>query len=117
MLIKAKQSYVRSGQKKLGDVARAIKKMPVAAMRTELGRMNSEAARRILETLDQAVANAKHNFNVSEENLKLESLLILRGPHYKRFRAVSRGQGHAILKRTSHISITLKSVEQEVAKK
>lgn len=101
------------GQQKLRDVARAVKGLSVVEMRTQLGMLNKDAARRILETLNQAVANAQHNHGVSEDKLVVKELLVLRGPHYKRFRAVSRGQGHAILKRTSHIVVTLAVVEEQ----
>lgn len=107
MEIKASQTYIRSSQQKLRDVARVVKHLPVPALRTQLTMMNKDAAKRILETVNQAVANAQHNFGVNIEQLELKELLILRGPHYKRMRAVSRGMGHAILKRTSHISVTL----------
>lgn len=115
MEITAKQTYVRGSVQKLTDVTRVVKHLSVAAMRSQLAQMNKDAARRILETLNQAVANAQHNFGVSVDKLAVKELLILRGPHYKRMRAVSRGQGHAILKRTSHISITLTTTSEEKA--
>jgi large subunit ribosomal protein L22 len=115
MEVTAKQSYVRGSVQKLTDVTRVVKNMKVTAMRTQLSQMNKDAARRILETLNQAVANAQHNFGISEDKLVLKELLILRGPHYKRMRPVSRGQGHAILKRTSHIFIKLASMEETKA--
>src|SRR6185369_3507098 len=93
------------------------KKMTLTDMRTELSYLNNQAARKLLVTLDQAFANASHNFGLSKEQLMLESLLILRGPQYKRQRARSRGQGHAILKRTTHIVIKLKSIEQKPVEK
>lgn len=111
MEIVAKQTYIRGGQQKLTDVTRVLKKLSVAKMRLQLTQMNKHAAKRILETLNQAVANAQNNHGISEDKLKVKELLILRGPHYKRMRAVSRGMGHAILKRTSHIYIKLESVE------
>lgn len=116
MEILSKQTYVRQSQQKLRDVARVVKHLPLPALRLQLTQMNREAAKRILETVNQAVANAQHNFGVSEEQLSLKELLILRGPHYKRMRPVSRGQGHAILKRTSHIVVRLATAEGVVAK-
>ncbi|MBP9699986.1 hypothetical protein KBD71_01765 [Candidatus Woesebacteria bacterium] len=111
MEILSKQTYVRQSQQKLRDVARVVKHLPLPALRLQLTQMNREAAKRILETVNQAVANAQHNFGVSEDQLSLKELLILRGPHYKRMRPVSRGQGHAILKRTSHIVVRLVTAE------
>lgn len=109
--ISGSQKYIRTSVQKLTDVTRAIKGMPLDTMRMQLAQMNKTAARRILETLNQTVANATHNFGVSEDRLKVDQILVLRGPHYKRFRAVSRGQGHAILKKTSHVVIHLKTIE------
>lgn len=114
----ARQTHVRGSQQRLRDVARLVKKLSVPQMKRQLTMMNKDAARRILETLKQAIANATHNHGVSEDQLILKEMLILRGPHYKRMRAVSRGMGHAILKRTSHIVIKLekKQIEEVVAK-
>jgi large subunit ribosomal protein L22 len=109
----ASQKYVRCSSQKLKFVADSVKQLELGAMREQLGFLNKEAARRLLQTLDQAIANASHNFGIGQDQLKLESLLILRGPQYKRMRAVSRGQGHAILKRTSHIVIKLKSIDKK----
>ena len=111
MIIEASQKYIRVSPQKVKFVADAVKKMTLKDMRTHLSYLNSEAARKLLVTLDQAFANAQHNFGLSQEQLSLESLLILRGPQYKRQRARSRGQGHAILKRTTHIVFKLKSVD------
>ncbi len=112
MEIIAKQTYIRGGQQKLTDITRVVKKMSIAKMRLQLQQMNKHAAKRILETLNQAVANAQNNHGISEDKLVLKEMLILRGPHYKRMRPVSRGMGHAILKRTSHIYIKLESKEE-----
>lgn len=117
MDIIAKQTHVRGSVQKLTDVTRVVKHLSVSRMRTQLGQMNKDAARRILETLNQAVANAQHNYGISEDKLVLKEMLILRGPHYKRMRAVSRGMGHAILKRTSHIVITLSSLDKTAGEK
>jgi large subunit ribosomal protein L22 len=114
MIITAKQSYVRCGEQKLRDVARAIKGLSVTESKVQLTKLNKEPARRILETVNQAVANATHNFGLSEEKLAFREMLILRGPHYKRFRAVSRGQGHGIIKRTSHIVVKLETIDTPV---
>ncbi len=116
MTITASQKYIRVSPQKLKFVADAVKKMTLVDMKTHLSYMNNEAARKLLVTLDQAFANAQHNFNLGAEQLALESLMILRGPQYKRQRARSRGQGHAILKRTSHIMIKLKSVDAAAVK-
>lgn len=116
MIVTGSQKFIRVSPQKVKFVADAVKKMSLVDMRTHLSYLNKEAARKLLSTLNQALANAQHNYGLSPEQLKLETLLVLRGPQYKRMRARSRGQGHSILKRTTHIVIKLKSIEVEAAK-
>jgi large subunit ribosomal protein L22 len=109
MTITASQKYVRCSTQKLKFVVDSVKHMDLLSMKAQLSYMNKEASRRLLQTLNQALGNASHNYGLSPDQLELESLIVLRGPQFKRMRAVSRGQGHAILKRTSHIVLKLKS--------
>lgn len=115
MIIKGSQKYIRSSEQKIRFVADSVKGLTLPKMREQLTLINKDAARRILQTLDQTIANAQHNFGVNVDQLELLHLRVLRGPVYKRMRAVSRGQGHAILKRTSHIMIELQTKETVVA--
>lgn len=114
MIVTASQKYIRTSPQKMKFVADAVRKMSLADMRNHLVYLNKDAARRLLQTLDQAIANAQHNFGIAPEQLKLESMLVLRGPQYKRMRPRSRGQGHPILKRTTHVVIKLKSADKPV---
>lgn len=116
MIVTASQKFIRVSPQKVKFVADAVKAMSLVDMRTHLSYLNKEAARKLLSTLNQGLANAQHNYGLKPEQLKLESLLILRGPQYKRMRARSRGQGHPILKRTTHIMLKLRSLENEVKK-
>lgn len=111
MIVTASQNYIRVSPQKVKYVADSVRKMPLVEMKQSLSYLNKEAARKLLTTLNQALANASHNYGLSPEQLQLDTLLVLRGPQYKRMRARSRGQGHPILKRTTHIVIKLKSIE------
>jgi len=42
--------------------------------------------------------------------LAFKTIDIMDGPTYKRFQPVSRGMAHSIMKRTSHIRVELKEV-------
>ena len=53
--------------------------------------------------------NAVNNLNLPKDSLSIYSIEINQGPTYKRFRPVSRGRAHTILKRTSHIKLVLQS--------
>ena len=61
----------------------------------------------LYKVLHSAVSNAVHNDKQDESTLYINTLLIHKGIVYKRGQAVSRGRMHAILKRTSNISLEL----------
>jgi len=111
MIIRAEQKYSRETPTRLRLVAGAVKKMKVTAAMDQLRFMNKKAADTMLKVFKQAVANAKHNANISIEALTIKDIVVNEGPHYKRIQPVSRGRAHAILKRTSHIRVELESTE------
>ncbi|NCN51100.1 MAG: 50S ribosomal protein L22, partial [Candidatus Pacebacteria bacterium] len=57
----------------------------------------------------QAIANAMNNHGLTFDDLTLKNIVVTGGPSYKRFRAVSRGRAHSIIKRTCHVSVELES--------
>lgn len=61
--------------------------------------------------LNSAAANAENNFNMDKKNLYVKECYVCPGPVLKRMRAVSKGRGHRILKRTSHITVVLAEKE------
>ena len=54
-----------------------------------------------------AMANATHNYQMDEDKLYVKACYANEGMTMKRFRAVSKGRGHKILKRTSHITVVV----------
>lgn len=80
----------------------------------QLAFMRKKAALPVEKTIKQAIANAVKNANIKEENLRFQEILVGEGPTSKRWRAVSRGRAHQILKRTSHIKVLLQAKEEEV---
>lgn len=110
MLIKASQKYTRQTPRKTRLVANAVKGLGINDAIEQLGLIERKASILILKVLRQALANAEHNFGLPVKQLKIHSILIGTGPSYKRFRAVSRGRAHTILKRTSHVTVVLESM-------
>jgi large subunit ribosomal protein L22 len=45
-------------------------------------------------------------------DLVIDRVIVNEGPRYKRFRAVSRGRAHNVIKRTSHVTVVLKTKEE-----
>ena len=58
-----------------------------------------------------AAANAENNFDMNPDNLYVAEIYANQGPTMKRWRAGSRGSASLILKRSSHVGVTLKEKE------
>ena len=99
--------YIRTGPRKLRLVADAVRGMEVEQALTSLKFVRKRASEPLFKAIRQALANAKQ-IGLSSP-LQISYLGIDKGPIYKRWRAVSRGQGHSIHKFTSHIKVILES--------
>lgn len=115
MLIKAEQKNQRQTARKTRLVAEAVKKMPIEQALRQLAVMDRRASLAVLKVLRQAIANAMHNHGLAFADLEIADIRVDEGPTYKRWRAVSRGRAHTILKRTSHIKVELKTKEVPAA--
>ena len=65
------------------------------------------AAREWSKLLESAVANAEHNHELLEDDLVVREAYADAGPTIKRYRPRALGRATPILKRTSHLTITL----------
>lgn len=111
MEIIATQRNIRQAPRKVRLVANAVKDLPLEQAFRQLSVIQRAATIPVLKTLRQAVANATHNFHLKPEDLVIKSIVVDEGTMYKRFRAVSRGRAHRILKRTSHVMVKLTTIE------
>jgi len=57
--------------------------------------------------LDSAIANAENNEGADVDELKVTAIMVDEGPTMKRIRARAKGRASKILKRTSHITVTV----------
>ncbi len=61
----------------------------------------------LAKLLKSAIANAKNNFGLKEDNLFIKTLTVDGGPTLKRWLPRAQGRATPLHKRTSHITITL----------
>lgn len=61
----------------------------------------------IKKVLESAIANAEHNEGADIDELKVESIQVNEGARMKRIRPRAKGRANRIVKRTSHISLTV----------
>src|SRR5438270_1035687 len=76
----------------------------------------NRAAGYISKVLTSAMANAANNHGLTMENLKLIEARVDEGPRMKRVQPRAQGRAYRILKRTSHITITVQEVEPKPRK-
>jgi len=108
MEIAARLNYLRISPRKVRLVANLIRGMDVEEARTQLKFLTKRAARPLLKLLESAIANALHNFNISEDKLYIYKITVDEGPSLKRYIPRAMGRADLILKRTSHITIVLR---------
>ena len=94
-----------------------IKKMNPQDAIDILNFTNKASSEPLTKVIKSAMANGKNNLGLDQNSLKFKAIQIERGPVFKRFRPVSRGRGHSILKRTTHLTVTLEGEQpkKEVA--
>lgn len=106
------QKYTRQSPRKVRLVANTIKDLSVEDAVKQLAVMNRRSTIVVLKTLRQAIANALHNHQAQLSDLTLKEITVNEGPRYRRFRAVSRGRAHGVIKRTSHLRIVLEDTKK-----
>ena len=62
----------------------------------------------VLKLLKSAMANAENNHEMNPDALYVAEISANKGPTMKRFQPGSQGRASIILKRTSHVGVTLK---------
>ncbi len=105
--VQARARYVRSSARKARLVCDHIRGKSVPDARALLLHSPRGVAEAWSKLLESAVANAEHNNGLAAEDLHVVSVFADEGPTLKRFRPRAMGRATKILKRTSHLSITV----------
>ena len=116
MEITSKLNNFRTAPRKVRKAADLVRGKGVLDARNLLSFTVNKSALPLLKLLNSAAASALHEFQLQESNLYISKLFVDEGPKLKRWRAMSRGRGYPILKRTSHITLVL-SEKSPTAKK
>jgi len=107
MRVTATAKYVRISPRKVRLVADLIVGRPVEEAAAILRFMPNAAARDVAKVLRSATANAENNFNLTADDLRVVSAVANEGPTLKRIRPRAQGRAFQILKRTSHITVSV----------
>ncbi len=68
---------------------------------------NKSSCAPVLKVLNSAAANAENNLGMNKDTLYVAECFADEGRTLKRYRAASKGRGHSIMKRTTHITVIL----------
>lgn len=109
--MKSSIKNARISPKKLNLVAGLIRGEKAQDALNQLRFTSKKGAKILHKLITSAVANAKNNYDQSEENLFIKSILVTKGVTYKRGLPVSRGRYHPILKRNTNVVIEVGMID------
>lgn len=110
--MKVKLNRLRTSPSKVRLVADAVRGMKVRDAQIQLSIMEKKSAEPMLKLLNSGIAGAQHNFGFDPENLFIQELLVGEGMTLKRWLPRAHGRATKLLKRTSHITMTLAEIEE-----
>ncbi len=108
MEAKAVAKYVRMSPIKLKPVTDLVRGKSLQEALTILKFTPGKGAELIENVVKSAAANAENNHDMDVDKLYVAEVYAHQGPTMKRWRAGSQGRASVILKRSSHIGVTLK---------
>jgi large subunit ribosomal protein L22 len=107
MQTSAKLRFAKLSAQKGRLVADQIRGLPVEQALDILAFSKKKGADLMKKVLDSAIANAENNEGADIDELKVAAVCVDEGPTMKRIRARAKGRATRILKRTSHITVTV----------
>ncbi len=105
----AKLRYLRITPRKVRAVADLIRGKNVSSALAQLAFVEKRAAEPVAKLLRSAVANAEvaSKNQVDVDQLRVKSLMVDQGPSLRRYMPRAMGRAFKILKKTSHIELTV----------
>ncbi|MDG4812103.1 50S ribosomal protein L22 [Hydrogenovibrio sp. 3SP14C1] len=107
MQVSATHRFARISPQKARLVADLIRGKDVEAAVNILAFSDKKASELMSKVLNSAIANAENNEGADIDELKVTAAYVNEGPIMKRMRARAKGRGNRILKRISHITVTV----------
>jgi large subunit ribosomal protein L22 len=113
MEAKAVAKYVRMSSSKLKPVTDLVRGKDLNEALTILKFTPGKGSELVEKVVQSAAANAENNHEMNLDDLYVAEINANQGPTMKRWRAGAQGRAGMILKRTSHIYVTLKEKESK----
>jgi len=107
MQVSAKLRHARISPQKCRLVADMVRGQPVGQALQVLAYTPKKGAMLVRKVLESAIANAEHNLGADVDERRIARIEIDTAPTLKRFQARAKGRGNRIVKRLSHITVTV----------
>ena len=107
MQVSATLKHAHVSPQKARLIADQIRGLPVERALNILMFSPKKSAGMMRKVLESAIANAEHNEGADIDELSVAAVYVNEGRTLKRFRARAKGRGTRILKRNSHITVTV----------
>ena len=111
MEARAELRYARISPTKVQIVLDLIRNKPVKEAEAILKNTPKAACEYLEKLLKSAVANATNNFDMDEDKLYVSERFATSGPILKRMRPRAHGRAYRIDKKTSHVTLVVKELE------
>ena len=107
MQVSAILRHARISPQKCRLVADMVRGQQVGQALAVLAYTPKKGARIVRKVLESAIANAEQNLGADIDELKISRIEVDAAPVAKRFHARAKGRGNRIVKRLSHIRVTV----------
>lgn len=110
MEVSAHARRLRISAQKARLVADQVRGKPVADALDILSFSTKKGAELVRKVVESAIANAENNEGADIDELKISEIYVNEGLTMKRIKPRAKGRADRILKRSSHISVTVSDV-------
>jgi len=107
MQVRAIAKRLRISPQKARLVADQVRGKPVAQALDILNFSTKKGADLVLKVVESAIANAENNEGADVDELRVGEIFVDAGLTMKRIKPRAKGRADRILKRTSHITVTV----------
>jgi len=107
MEVSAKHRFAHISPQKCRLIADQIRGLAVEDALNSLTFGTTKSSAIMKKVLESAIANAEHNEGADIDELKVSRVFVDAGPVMKRLEPRAKGRGNRIIKRTSHITVSV----------
>ena len=116
MRVRAIAKRIRVAPQKARLVADQVRGKSVAEALDILNFSTQKSAGLVRKVLESAIANAENNEAADVDDLRVAEIMVDEGFRLKRIKPRAKGRADRILKRTSHITVTVSDESKSVKK-